>query len=382
MNAPGTLIHDDPEVDPIVPVGRAIKELGCILKWDGDVCTFEHPVRGPLKVEVVRGCPEISKQDALDIILDLEGPTNPESLKQVRAKEATSEVMWLERVLEDHPVFEDLPQHLKHRLLDTPATDLKPLGLNRRQRKRVQNGGAVVHLYAGPDVGFTLKRAVKEVGGDAATLLEYNTKRDSHEHDMLRQNRLFSELLRLAFDGQMDAIVGGPNCRMRSVLLYAPRVGFPGPCRSRAHPWGYPNLSLEAKKKVLNDDVLLFRMILLYVVAQMARDSQLRSAGSTTRTELGKKRQVGFLLEQPAEPEEEPACASFWRTYEWVTMKRMMKVRAITFFQGDFGGEARKPTTCGTNLVLELPDPAVHGGHARGEGRSCLPSSWRGGRRA
>ena len=249
MNAQGTLIHDDPEVDPIVPVGRAIKELGCILKWDGDVCTFEHPVRGPLKVEVVRGCPEISKQDALDIILDLEGPANPESLKQVRAKEATSEVMWLERVLEDHPVFEDLPQHLKHRLLDTPATDLKPLGLNRRQRKRVQNGGAVVHLYAGPDVGFTLKRAVKEVGGDAATLLEYDTKRDSHEHDMLRQNGLFSGLLRLAFDGQMDAIVGGPNCRTRSVLLYAPRVGFPGPCRSRAHPWGYPNLSWRPRRR-------------------------------------------------------------------------------------------------------------------------------------
>ena len=50
----------------------------------------------------VRGCPEISKQDALDLILDLEGPANPESLKQVRAREATSEVKWLERVLEDH----------------------------------------------------------------------------------------------------------------------------------------------------------------------------------------------------------------------------------------------------------------------------------------
>ena len=128
---------------------------------------------------------------------------------------------------------------------------------------------------------------------------------------------------------------------------------------------------------MLNDDILLFRMILLYVVAQMARDSQLRSAGSTTKTELGKKRQVGFLLEQPAEPEEEPACASFWRTYEWVTMKRMMKVRAVTFFQGDFGGEARKPTwSLSCRIRLSMED--MH----EERGRSCPPSSWRGGRRA
>ena len=45
------------------------------------------------------------------------------------------------------PVFEDLPPPLKQRLLDTPATDLKALGINRRQRKSIQNGGAVV--YAG-----------------------------------------------------------------------------------------------------------------------------------------------------------------------------------------------------------------------------------------
>ena len=53
MNAQGTLIHDDPEVDPIVPVGRAINEVGCIRKWDGDFCTLEHAVRGPLTVEVM-----------------------------------------------------------------------------------------------------------------------------------------------------------------------------------------------------------------------------------------------------------------------------------------------------------------------------------------
>ena len=259
MNAQGTLVHDDPEVDPIVPHGRAIKELGCILEWGGDVSTFEHPVRGPLKVEVVRGCPEISKQD----------------------------------------------------------------------------------------------------------------KRDTERHDTLKQNGLFAGLLRLAIDGQLDAIVVARTAGRGA--CFSMRLGRAIPDHAGLVPipaWGYPNLSLETKKNVVHDDVLLFPIILLYVLAQMARDSQLRNAGATKKQELGKKRQVGVLLEQPAEPEEEPACASFWRTFEWVTMKRMMRVHAAIFYQGDFGGEARKPTMCGTNLEIDLPHPAVRGRHARGESRS------------
>ena len=38
------------------------------------------------------------------------------------------------------------------------------------------------------------------------------------------------------------------------------------------------------------------------------------------------------------------------------------------FMQGDWGGAARKPTTLGTNLYLEMPDPGVRGGLARGQG--------------
>ena len=36
--------------------------------------------------------------------------------------------------------------------------------------------------------------------------------------------------------------------------------------------------------------------------------------------------------------------------------------------QGDWGGVARKPTALGTNLFLEMPDPEVRGGLARGQG--------------
>ena len=96
-----------------------------------------------------------------------------------------------------------------------------------------------------------------------------------------------------------------------------------------------------------NDDMLLFRMVLLFIVAQMARDSQIRN-DLMLKKELGKKKQVGFLLEQPAELQEEPNCASLWRMFEWTQMQSFLHLQALTFYQGNFGGPARKPTTCAT----------------------------------
>ena len=34
----GTLIHPDAEVEPIVPVGKLVSELGCTFQWNGDDC--------------------------------------------------------------------------------------------------------------------------------------------------------------------------------------------------------------------------------------------------------------------------------------------------------------------------------------------------------
>ena len=74
------------------------------------------------------------------LIKDLEGPADPANIEAVQVKEATSEV-WLERLLEDHPVFEGMPQHLKQKMIDTPARDRSALGINKRVRKRIKNGG-------------------------------------------------------------------------------------------------------------------------------------------------------------------------------------------------------------------------------------------------
>ena len=76
----GTLLHPDEEVEPIVPIGRLVRELGCKLLWEGDDCSLDHPTRGKIEVTVVNACPEVSREDALMLIDDLEGPKDPKQI--------------------------------------------------------------------------------------------------------------------------------------------------------------------------------------------------------------------------------------------------------------------------------------------------------------
>lgn len=92
-------------------------------------------------------------------------------------------------------------------------------------------------------------------------------------------------------------------------------------------------------------------MILLQVVAQMGRDVKL---AQDPKLRLNAK--VKFLLEQPAEPPQEPTCASFWRTGEWKALKTILGLDLVTFNQGDFGGLAVKPTSVAVNFPFQPPE--------------------------
>ena len=43
---------------------------------------------------------------------------------------------WLDQVVRDFPVFQDMPQRIKDKLADTLARDLSGLNVNRRIRRR------------------------------------------------------------------------------------------------------------------------------------------------------------------------------------------------------------------------------------------------------
>ena len=68
------LVYVDERVEPIVPVGRLFKDLGCNLEWEGDHCRLLHPWRGLIDVDLVEGCPMVAYTEALALI-SLKSPT-------------------------------------------------------------------------------------------------------------------------------------------------------------------------------------------------------------------------------------------------------------------------------------------------------------------
>ena len=66
------MIGLDPQVEPIVPMGLITEVLGCEVTWKGKEVKVRHPRRGELKVTHVNGCPQIPRQEALELIRELE----------------------------------------------------------------------------------------------------------------------------------------------------------------------------------------------------------------------------------------------------------------------------------------------------------------------
>lgn len=119
--------------------------------------------------------------------------------------------------------------------------------------------------------------------------------------------------------------------------------------------FGISNASEAEIEKVQHDDEMMWKMILLYLVAKASRRA--------LRKDEGLREPVGFLLEQPAAPEYKPEVVSFWWTRQWRSLQQLESLELYTVNQGDYGGDAVKPTGLGTNLE-------VAEGRLRGKGRA------------
>ena len=343
MSVAGVMISVDQQVEPIVPVGWMAR-MGCNVQWKGEELRIEHPRRGLLPVEVRDGSPHVPRAVALDLIREYE---MKDSLLRKLAADAhglqekvDAELDWLRALVEKHPVLQDLPDHIKGELVLRPG-EWKDVPANRHRRKKLKRG-CIVHLYAGPVEGFTLEKAFKE-RGLSGVVLEIDELRGP-AHNMLGASPTYAGLLRMALDGCIKGLVGGPNCRSRSVLRHYP----PGPRPLRAwggEEHGRRDLSAEELTVVHHDDVLLWRMVFLGIVADfMAKQTDER---------------VIFGLEQPAEPRYLGEVVSFWATREWTNLKALMSWHETEFAQGDFVDYPQdvpiKPTTFGGNVHLRLP---------------------------
>ena len=345
-----TLVHQSHYVEPIVPAGRLVRDLGCRIEWGEDRCVLTHPVKGDIAVRVEAGCPQLDHEEALELIRELEETRSRTALRCYIFGESQTDVDWMERVVDECPIFDKIPQRIRDRLADTPSRDLEILGVNRRIRRRWKNEGVVIHLYAGKKEGYDLTRALKEAGGDTTRLLEVDIQRDQ-QHDMSKDDAMYAALLRIAMLGWVDAVIGGPNCRTRSELRHHPVTGMPGPSRSLGKPWGLDELDEVERAKCHLDDLLLFRMVTLYIVAKIGRDARLSQEKENNLQPV-----VRFLMEQPAAPEHMPDVASFWRTEEWRVMKDHLNLDLVTFNQGAYGGMAVKQTSLALNMDFTVPE--------------------------
>ena len=353
MTRGGTMVSEDPATEPIIPLGRLVSSLGCAVGWTHEKgMTVTHPTRGDLPTNEKGGCPHIPRVLALELIEELEKKSLEENFGEAEVKkieeDLEAEETWLRNFVETHPVLAGLPDHVKEKLVVRPGSMFEKFpGANKRLRKRWKKRGVTLHLYSGRDEGLTLRRAVKEHGGDETLVIEVDNK-NGQEWDML-EDSMYEKLMRMALDDIIDGVICGPNCRTRSRLRHRPIPGNPDaprPVRDwQGGEWGSTHITEEEKKKVREDDVLMWRALMVLLVAIHVR----RAHGE-------KGKEVKFLIEQPAEPEDLPEVVSWWRTQEWKDLKRIYKWEEMTFRQGDFGGKAPKPTTVGGDLLLEIDE--------------------------
>ena len=218
MTDRGIMVVDQDQAEPIIPMCCMVEKLGYTVTWTQGGMKLSHPSRDEIQVEMRHGCPQMSKRTAMRIIDDLEKGRHVKTLQKVLNEE--EEI--LRGLTEAHPVLRRLPREVRDQLVVAPSETLRGLpGCNRSRRKLLSEQGFVAHLYAGESDGYTLTRALQEVGGDRRRLVEIDILRQEpgrESHDMTLDHGPYPALLRAAIDGSLKGLVMGPNCRTRSVL--------------------------------------------------------------------------------------------------------------------------------------------------------------------
>ena len=178
--------------------------------------------------------------------------------------QVTAELNGLAHSLETqlgHGWVKTIPAHLRKALAEKdPDTSPADHG--------IPDGPIILILYAGPDTHDALDISMQlEAPWITPYILPIDTLRDPKRHDMSDHN-LYTHLLRKGQQGEILAIVGGPNCRTWSILLHKPNPdNSPGhPLRGRHEPecWGMRDLTPEEAHKTDMDSTLLLRMLMIY----------------------------------------------------------------------------------------------------------------------
>ena len=366
MNQYETLVAKE-AVQPIIPLGRLTKMLKCKVKWSSSGCEIVHPTIGRLPTHLVNGCPEIPA----DVCLNLIGQLEVEVLYQRQQREkiiqlAQSSVlgksepmMLLQESLKAGQIQEGVAQFCKSMWPELPTELLQELiphewrssGLpfNRRRRRSLSRcSNLLLHLFSGSQ---------KWTPSANSPLWEIDLQKGE---DLMSQD-LYGFILSIASTGNVGGVVGGPPCRTTSRLRS--QDGGPPPLRGRAGPsrFGLTGLAHEDAVKVHTDNVLWFRMFVIYAVSVAGRAvanagawecSIAKPGGSKAFGSRGKHgaESVFFVMEHPEDPctydkaAEPSSTPSLWTMPEVQRFAAEFRLTRVAFDQGALGHPQPKPT--------------------------------------
>ena len=290
MLASGTLVTQE-DVQPIVPLGQLVRILRCKVTWNTESCIIMHQTRGLLPVVLNNDCPELPLSLTLELIAELEQAHGKQQQWQsaVRKlckapavqKSQAFEVMktsiqagQLAKGVAEwaKSMFPEMPTEILEGLIPLESWNPWHLPFNRRRRRSLwKSKDVLVHLFSG-------EQRWQATGNSMFLEVDINKGWD------LLDPHLYGFLAGLGAHGAIGAVIGGPPCRTTSKLRTDD--GGPPVLRERFGPerYGKTGLSPADETKVINDNLLWFRMLVLYAVAEAGKQIQaepcLRSQGS------------------------------------------------------------------------------------------------------
>ena len=270
----------------ILPLGCLIEQLGCSVRWSRKTgLHLVHPRLGRLKTSLKSGCPQLGREQALQLIRELEGARLRElsgRLKRVQAQLKVAEGVSFEGALSTFvsegsyesaltfaklvPFLDSLPGHVSRRLAvdlnDVNGWEaLKGLPFNRRTRKRLHQSHAWVLHLGSNQVDPSLKQLCQAQGLELIAL--------EGTSNGLLEPRVWKALSWAAFSGRVSATIG--DAPMRTWGPAQTDESKVVKMRSEQHPWGEPGLNAGLQSKVEDDTLLGVMPMWLWTLSSVAR---------------------------------------------------------------------------------------------------------------
>ncbi|CAE7391000.1 PIP5K4, partial [Symbiodinium necroappetens] len=393
QNKAGTIIaHQDAQ--PIVPLGTLVKALGYEFVWDHRGCRLRHPDRKEVRVCTRSTCPEVMQCDALRLIAELEEARLAETMSSlaqlkasVMAAKEHKEKSWKDHVQAyvASGVYEDgikavmcapFMHHMPMKdqlqtIVPLPKDDgeawqwMKKFPMNRAKRRGLwQAHEWTVHMFAGLGVKNDPLR-------DLPGFVEIDMKKGWDLND----GKIYGVLLWMAKQGRIRHVIGGPPAGTFSPWHYKrDSDGYKKALRSTHEPWGLrEGLNPDESSKVLNENVMLCKMVWLRLCAEAAHGEQVEDS----------QNRVGFCMEYPEDPynympegEHRSSCVSVWRTEfmkEFIKETNLIKYQ---FEQGALGHLFRRRTCCLSNLGLGIQGLKDQRAYVAADNKDADQSVW------